>query len=210
MLNDFADDMGDPDRNRRARVMNRIAHLLPGILVLYVGVTALGAVATIGMGMGWLPRSPEGGGSDSSLGADLLGWAFVLCLVGPILLAMLHVDYARICVRCMRSVPEDAPLRAATRRKRLWLRTHHRLRGWRMSVSLLALMIVSTIVDRVWDAPAVSGAFTLIIVVGIGAVIWSNWIHHRYRPWCPWCRRWDDGGHHEHSPDPVDNGEKVA
>jgi hypothetical protein len=34
------------------------------------------------------------------------------------------------------------------------------------------------------------------------SVFASGIMHRRLRPWCPWCRPWDEGGDPELSPEP--------
>jgi hypothetical protein len=41
------------------------------------------------------------------------------------------------------------------------------------------------------------------------AVIYTEWLHHRLRPWCPYCRPWDEGGDQELAPDPTLFGTKT-
>jgi len=35
-------------------------------------------------------------------------------------------------------------------------------------------------------------------------------LHHRLQPWCLYCKGWDEGGDHEHTPTPDPTGVKTA
>lgn len=47
---------------------------------------------------------------------------------------------------------------------------------------------------------------------GVPYVIFAYYVrtHHRMRPWCPFCRDWEDGGATEQVPDPDPTGQKSA
>ncbi|WP_159848525.1 hypothetical protein [Nocardia sp. CY41] len=114
------------------------------------------------------------------------------------LAGVLHNSLTRLCVRCMSEVPADAGARAQCEKPVLWL--NHRLSG-RMGILILVAIGIEVLV-RGFGLPGqvVSLPFDLLAVL----YMYSVWLHHRLRPWCPYCRRWDDGGGiTEPSPVPV-------
>lgn len=117
----------------------------------------------------------------------------------PILFAMFHTTYTRLCVRCMEEVPADASVRAQRQRWLLWvthsLESPRKVAVWIGVVMTISVLTATFHLPRIVDAPI--DAYWL-------AYLYSMWLHHKLRPWCPYCRRWDDGGFiHEPSPDPV-------
>lgn len=168
---------GDPDANRGAGWLALIAHaMMPATI-------ALAAVDFARMVVPWLvPRILLVAASA----AMFLCW-FV---------AGLHVHLARLCVRCMREVPADAPVRAE--RFRWALRFHHeafRLRA--LLVWLLILLALALLRQHLYtpeELAAGAGEWAdLVIDVYLLAAGSALWFHHRHRPWCPYCPRWDDG-----------------
>ncbi|AYF76403.1 hypothetical protein D7D52_24170 [Nocardia yunnanensis] len=145
--------------------------------------------------------------------ACVVGWFFdswwltvpvlVVCVVfsGAVTVAMLHVQFTRLCPTCMTEVPADAPARA--QRRRWQLRFEHLARRRAavpvflllFLVPLLAVPYLPSWCSGITSAPGEAWAIGLAV---------SLWTHHRLRPWCPWCRNWGDGGAiHEPSPDPT-------
>lgn len=168
------DDFGDPERSSRARVIGRAAHLFPWVMTVWA--------VFIAVDYGGLWRPPT--------------WLTVLVLAPVLMLVMLsqaHQGLARVCVECMRRLPADAPIRAARYRRLLWLR--HRMAGWQwfwVVGPLIAAEVVIRAVFGIADGDAPWTTLPLAVVV-FGNMV-GEWLHHRYRPWCPYCRRWDDGG----------------
>ena len=184
------DDFGYSDETPRAKWLNRLAHLFPwGTLAILVAYA-----------LSW------GGLLQRGTWTSLL----ILTLIVPLLfIGNTHVILARICLRCMQAVPEDAPVRAATRRKRFWLRLNHIHLWWIIAV-VVAWQAIQIVTTRVAGWDTTPGWMYMPADLLLVAVLWSNWQHHRYRPWCPWCRDWGSGGHPEHVPDPVNPATKVA
>ncbi|WP_157163431.1 hypothetical protein [Nocardia aobensis] len=119
-------------------------------------------------------------------------WVFVL-------IGILHNNTTRLCVRCMQEVPDNAGERAEQRKPVLWL--NHRMQNLRGILILSAAAVFSY------------GRFRLgwprLLNLSVDALslcyLYSIWLHHRLRPWCPYCRDWgDDGDIHEPSPDPIE------
>ncbi len=113
-----------------------------------------------------------------------------------------------LCLRCMKEVPLDGPVRAETQRSLLKLA--HFNGSWKSVIVTVALVIVGPIIVQL----LVNGEHTSLSSVPsdlwIFALIYSNWLHHRLRPWCPYCRDWDDDGDPEPSPDPTTFGTKTV
>lgn len=103
--------------------------------------------------------------------------------------------------------PADAPTQAERRRFPLWfVHFNSTLRGMTITV----LLVVGARLPH-----AISGdpGLRLLQVPGdlwMFAIIYSEWLHHRLRPWCPSCRPCDDGGDQEHAPDPALFGTKAG
>lgn len=185
------DDFGNPDRSPRARRLAKAAHALPYVLVFYLAVAAAEWVGLFSVAGSWY------------------GLALIAPFYALLAASGFHQALARLCVRCMAEVPADAPVRAV--RQRGLLRLAH-TRGWLLFLVILGWFAVAAVIrwaagwsleDSSWlRAPADLFAF---------AWLWSEWVHHRYRPWCPYCRRWDDdGGPREPSPDPDRGGVKTG
>ncbi|TCJ89787.1 hypothetical protein [Nocardia alba] len=121
-------------------------------------------------------------------------------LIGNIVLiiGLIHNDFQRLCVQCMREVPADAGPRAQRQQRLLWLRhwasTPPRILIVLAIISVPVFLVHSVGLPRVVSLPA--DALW-------AAFMYSIWLHHRLRPWCPYCRDWDQDGAPEPSPDPV-------
>jgi hypothetical protein len=176
------------------RLLNSAAHWM--IYLLPVGL-----IANIGNDI-LIWSMPKTGWSAAWFA--VAGIAMVMSYANTLLIVvyLLHNSLTRICVRCMTEVPADAPVRAQ-KRKRI-LRTAHFL-GTGPALALLAVLLVADFVGP-WT-PA--GKLADIPIALWVAAAWStDWVHHRLRPWCPYCPRWDGGGGiQEPSPDPVDHNQ---
>jgi hypothetical protein len=180
----WVDDFGDPDRSPRAGVLARGAHLLPHAAIGYLA-------ASVAYWLGYLP---------------LAVW-MPICWAASILIVVstVHLALGRICLRCMEAVPADAPVRAQRRLWLLWF--SHRFTGWRYYVTLLGILAAVLAFRLGLGLQPGTHRWTTAPADGfILATFWAGWIHHRYRPWCPYCRRWDDGGDREPAPDPQITG----
>ncbi|WP_328714244.1 hypothetical protein [Nocardia salmonicida] len=115
-----------------------------------------------------------------------------------LLIGLMHNDFRRLCVQCMREVPADAGRRAERQQRLLWLR------HW-VSTTPRVLLVVVMISVPVFLVHAVG--LPRVVSLPVDALwatfMYSVWLHHRLRPWCPYCRDWEHGGCLEPSPDPV-------
>lgn len=185
------DEFGDPDRSTRAGWLARTAHALPYVLVAYLVLCILIWTEMVDGTSGWL-------------------WVAIVPYLGVILISAAHRQLARLCLTCMQQVPADAPVRVRRYLSLLWL--SHRAAGWWPFLLIIAWLGLTSAAYYVtgWEPGSASwlGAPVDLFVV---TTLWAEWKHHRYRPWCPYCRRWDDGGGmREPSPDPVGDGTKVT
>lgn len=104
-----------------------------------------------------------------------------------------------MCVRCANDIPDGD---VESYRARLsWFHFLHE-RGWPILVFIAAPAIVLSL----FTPPAIN-AFALVPWVGFAYLIRT---HHRFRPWCPFCKDWGDGGSPEKVPDPDPTGQKTA
>ena len=124
----------------------------------------------------------------------------VICWI----VASFHRRKDHLCARCMHEVPADAPTRA----ERQWplLRFSH------FTVTIAGTAVLACVVfglALVADLLGGAHAARLLYIPGdlwVTAVIYCEWVHQRLRPWCRYCRPWDDEGDHEPAPDPTDSG----
>jgi hypothetical protein len=182
------DAFGDPDRSALSRALTRSAHLLPWVLAVLMPARVVIAV-TPAFSTSW--------------------WPLPVVVSGYLLLplALFHQGLSRLCVRCMSEVPTDPGRQVQRWRLLLWW-SHRPLLVVAMAPAAAAAVVTLTAwltTGHITGHPAwvwlpVDAAFFLHA--------WSVWVHHRLRPWCPYCRRWDDGGAREPSPDPVRDGVK--
>lgn len=196
---ELIDDFGDPDRSPRADWFSRVAHWLPVVLFADLVFSALQWVEVV--------RTEE--------------WPYLLRLVAVlpfflvIVTGLFHQKFARLCLRCMQDVPADAPVRAQSPRKRAWFRFFHWTEKGRGLLPLVIIGAFSLALAGVWtliqQKPGEFSWMTAPMDLFVIAFIWAIWVHHRYRPWCPYCKPWDgDGGVVEPVPDPAGSGTKVS
>lgn len=171
------DNAFNNDDSLVGKLLNRAAHLMP---------YAIGAVA--------VARVLHYIGVDNWLISAAEYFASLCVIIG-----ILHHIFTRLCIRCMEEVPADASRQAQRHRWGLWV--NHLLDSMRGIVVYIVAVIGFSALLTVMDWPPVASlpmdAFYLTFM-------YSVWVHHRLRPWCPYCRRWDDGGGiSEPSPDPM-------
>lgn len=122
------------------------------------------------------------------------GIGFLLIVSG-----IIHHELTRLCVRCMAEVPANASSRAEREKRVLWL--NH---WWDTMPGILTycgLLIGADLLIHQYGFPRLTRLPVDLVTV---TYMYSIWLHHKLRPWCPYCRNWgDDGGIHEPSPDPV-------
>jgi hypothetical protein len=170
------------DDRPMGRLLNRVAHLLIPVVLIAV---------PIGIARHLAPsRVPSWLSIVSSI---------AYCLV--FMVALLHQTFAGICVRCMQEVPRDAARQALRWRWLLWC--FH-------SMPIMLLLIVVAVASGVAVAQGAPSWVGLLMDAVTLLSVADLWAHHRLRPWCPYCRRWDDGGEQEPSPDPAPSGVKTA
>jgi hypothetical protein len=183
------DDFGDPDRSPRAGNLARIAHWMPAVLI------ATAAVRIVH----WF----------SDLIPVWLGVGVEVLMLVTLITLTIHQGLARICLRCMEEVKPDAPLRA--QRKRWVLRIWHLGNSWRVCLTWLVTIILVSYL-RAWlknagyDWHWVNAPIDVIFLLWVYSMVF----HHRVSPWCPYCRKWDDGGNHEVAPTPDPAGTRTG
>lgn len=133
----------------------------------------------------------------------------IMCL--PV--AVWHHHTGGLCIRCMAELPAHAPVRAE--RMRWMLRFAHfacTVKGLVVMhvVCFTPLLIVIFFPSVFADGIRSFVWFRIPGDIWISTLIYSTWLHHQLRPWCPYCRRWDDGGEPEPSPDPTVSSTKTA
>jgi len=141
---------------------------------------------------------------------DVLATAVALVWAVIVVASHFHQHDATLCVGCIEEVPANAPVCAQRRRKLLWF---HHFRYERMvglvviplllvapPLLCLVLHIQPSVITRMACIPAFVWGF-------VGAYAASQ--HRRLRPWCSYCRGWDEDGDHEPSPTPVEFGTKT-
>lgn len=185
------------DEGRLIGLAQRLAHLLPWL-------TGVILVHTTAEGLGLLER---------------LSWSVYLPLtivikgiwVVGVTIALVHTQSTKLCLRCMEDVPAEAPVRV----NRWWIKPflfieHMFWNRWLFILLIMGIFFVPAVVSQLTDSPSLRRVFGLPIDLVLIAWIYSAWPHHRYQPWCPWCRPWDEGGEAEVVPDPDPAGTKAA
>ncbi|WP_109529916.1 MULTISPECIES: hypothetical protein [Nocardia] len=116
-----------------------------------------------------------------------------------VLVGVMHNVHRRLCVRCMQEVPTDPSGRVQRQHRVLWF--NHELATTRGILVYIGLVVGGGLSIRVFGLPR---AAHLPIDAAFVTSLYSMWLHHRLRPWCPYCRPWDDDDAiEEPSPDPV-------
>jgi cytochrome b561 len=191
---DVYDMFGDPERNNRTRLGARLAHwLVPAATIIYI----LNIVR-------YFPYQRSG--FFGTISAYVVIAGTVIIIIG-----LLHLGVARICIRCMESVPPDAPVRA--QRQKWLLRYAHAMNEKRylfaiIGYNLIGWFLVSWLFPVGPDNVIRSGWIFVPVDLALLLMAISLSAHHRMSPWCPYCRGWDDGGMREPSPDPDTSGLK--
>lgn len=167
------------DRSLALRVLSALAHALIYVLVI-AAVTRVASWFHLLVGVN-----------------QAATFALVICWMA----AIVHRVLGTLCVQCMKDVPADAPVRAE-RYKRL-LRFAHFSTTRLGILTAMGIYLAPLVVGIIHPLNASTELLYLPTDVWFFAVIYTEWQHHRLRPWCPYCRRWDDGGDHEPAPDPT-------
>jgi len=171
-----------PEESGGARALTALTHALPWVL-------AVGLATRLASWFGFL---------------TWLDLAVALVLLACIVATLLHQRSTNLCQRCMAEVPADAPVRAQRRKKLLWF-THAATSGVGLGV-LVVLFVVVPLVGIVLGNPLIGKVARIPQDVALFAAIYTTWLHHRLRPWCPYFRDWDDDGDPEPSPGPSEFG----
>lgn len=108
----------------------------------------------------------------------------------------------------MAGVPADAPVRAQRRKKLFWF-FHLTTTGIGLG-GLFAPVIGLAIVGSVFESPAIQQVTRVPLDILMFATIYTGWLHHQLRPWCPYCRDWDEDGNPEPAPDPSEFTTKIG
>ncbi|MFC9997023.1 hypothetical protein [Nocardia sp. NPDC127526] len=133
----------------------------------------------------------------------ILSAVVVIAFCMSLSVALVHSQFTRICVLCMREVPVDAAERAE--RRRWLLRVWHIWTGFGALPIVAVLAVIPLLISGHLPAAVRSVALALLELWGI-ATASSLRVHHRLRPWCPYCRDWgEDGDIKKPSPDPVNH-----
>jgi hypothetical protein len=139
------------------------------------------------------------------------GWYWIDVAVGltQLVCLILMLKHSRnLCIWCINRVPDDAPVRANGNRKPL-LWAHHYIFSnlWFLGVWIVWSAFIAPEIreyfygeTEIGDIPGrwiyLPGSFLVVVMV-------YCWItHHRLGPWCPYCKGWEEGGEHEHTPVP--------
>lgn len=183
---DSFDDNFDGTSGRPiGRLMTRIAHALRWALPVMILLRVLSYFDYDSAFSRWI--------------AEGFIWIFAVILF----VAIFHQNAPRLCVSCMEEVPENAAEVAERRQLFLWFEHRHALYPLLAWVPLLVVCAISTVGVTVYDDTFL-GEVVLRIPndLYLFAMVYALWIHHRLRPWCPYCRDWDDDGPTELVPDP--------
>lgn len=167
-----------PGESGGSRAMTTLTHALPWVL-------AVGLAARVAFWLGWW----------TSLDLAIAG-AILCCQFAT----MAHQRSSHLCARCMDEVPADAPVQAERRKRLLWF-SHQIASGIGISGLLVPAAAIAFIGNHI-GSPEVHRLARIPLDVLVFTSLYSTWLHHRLRPWCPYCRGWEKGGDQEPSPDP--------
>ncbi|WP_454165871.1 hypothetical protein [Gordonia iterans] len=103
-----------------------------------------------------------------------------------------------LCLRCFATAPLDGSGEAE--RRRGLLRVFHSVATPFGLALFLAGMMTPTFLRVVLDG---ADWWRIPSQVLVFSVMGLTWVHRRYRPWCPYCRNWDNDGDREPSPPPT-------
>lgn len=188
-------------------VATRLAHYQPLILITAAIVTAASVAA----------RHSSIAATGVSYGVAVAA-GFLVTTIVVIVLTAERYHLARLCTICADNTPADGAAEAQ-RIKYPWLWfKHSKAMVYLAAILLLAVLVVAAI--GAWLHLNAPNFWTMSYyqLTGEGdwtdylfAVLYLNWAldtyanlrHRPLIPWCPWCRRWDEGGEHETVPEPT-------
>ncbi len=167
-----------PGESSGSRAMTTLTHALPWVL-------AVGLVLRIASWFDWL--------TSLDLAAAVV---MLTCSVAT----HFHQRSSHLCMRCMDEVPADAPVLAQRRKPQLWF--SHQLSSGVGICGLLVPALVIALIGTHLESPEIQHLARIPMDFLLFASLYSTWLHHQLRPWCPYCRDWDEDGNPEPSPDP--------
>lgn len=167
------------DQSPAFRVLSALAHALIYVLVI-TAATRVASYFHLLVGVN-----------------QIATYALVICWMA----AIYHRVLGTLCVQCMNEVPADAPVRADRYK---WLLRFAHFTTTRLGILTAMVIYLAPLVVGIIH-PVIASHELLYVPTDLWffAAIYTEWQHHRLRPWCPYCRRWDDGGDHEPAPDPT-------
>jgi len=170
------------------------------LFVLYIAVAAPRSIV---MAFDWEPaRMILGWASWTVLGASVFG----------VFYALPYHD-KHLCLRDVRALPLLDPQGEIDRRRKHLRRFHQAFDDrrrflWFTIAALIPTMAIITLKhllhvgpDRQWDLAA-AGLYTAEMPLFV-YVIWTQHLHRRLQPWCPFCRRRGKGKNHFEPADPT-------
>jgi hypothetical protein len=172
VVRDVDDAFGDPGGSVAGRALATLAHLLPYTLLAYLGLRAARWFSII----------------EPNIVISLIAGGVLVPVIGA---GVFHTQLACLCLPCMQALPADAAVRVRRHLPLLWL--VHQMKGRRLLFTVLGLFAAGTGM-RILAGGAGDAGWWLDALAELTAmaVVWGNWVYHRYRPWCPHCR--DSGG----------------
>jgi len=167
-----------PGDSGPSRVVTALTHALPWVL-------AVGLATRVASWFGLLTSL------DLAIAVGILACQFA---------TLAHLRSTHLCERCMAEVPADAPVQAERRKKVLWF-SHQLTTRIGIFVLLVPAFAIAT-AGGCFGGPAIHRLARIPVDALVFSSLYSTWLHHRLRPWCPYCPHWDDDGEPEPSPDP--------
>ena len=168
---------GGWSRGGWSRAADALAHRVLVVAAVIVGLILLGARL----------------GPDLHDTLALLASALALVWI---LAQFAHESRAHLCARCLAAMPVDPG--PAVARGRVWLRLYHGLTDSPAGLPVYLVVLALAYLPSFLGWPGLDWLWFLPIT----GFTWLSLRHHAVRPWCPYCRGWDDGGDHEPSPTP--------
>lgn len=132
-----------------------------------------------------------------SLIPSILDTGAALVLMVGVIALYRHLRFGGLCLRCMRNTPLDPGREVARNKVFLWELHWSTGRLWVVLGVCVGILLVGE------HAHGLMHTLSKIpLDIQFFSLTWAIWIHHRLRPWCPYCRGWGEGGEEERVPDP--------
>ena len=168
------------------RIASRLAHWTPFLWLLFLTSHIALVVLTAGR----------------PLWTSIVGGLVIALIVLAILAAESWHMYA-MCPVCARKIPLDPAAKVTQKRRRLslvhWLSDRQKY----INRTILVLFVLSLV-------PYANLAAFPLVILALAAIAYLGNVHLPLQPWCPYCRRWDEGGDHERAPTPDPTGAKTG